>query len=262
MIPLNLPRRSNIQGFWKLNELSGTRYDETVNKNNLTDNNTVLYAAGKIGNAADFELTTSEYLSATAVASANLNFTSSNFSASFWWKPESLAAGTQPAFLCRGIYNAEGWYVQFRVDVDYIQVMLNTAATNTSFYSNTGLISAGTLYHIGIVRNGTTGYIYVNGIDRTSSSATLVNPVTSSESFYMGSYRSTTHYVDGLLDEVIIWNVALTAAEVLQVKNINAYKYGGRFMPFFMSMREAYERHDKLWTPKGLILPKDLGFQI
>jgi len=27
-------------------------------------------------------------------------------------------------------------------------------------------------------------------------------------------------------------------------------------------MKEAWERHNKLWTPKGLILPKDLSFQI
>ena len=35
----------------------------------------------------------------------------------------------------------------------------------------------------------------------------------------------TTNYFDGLIDEVIVWNKCLTAAEVLEVKNITAYSF-------------------------------------
>ena len=89
MIPLNLPRRSNIQGLWKLNEESGTRYDETTNDNDLTDNATVLYGTGKIGNAADFELATSEYLSITDAAQTGLDITG-EITIACWIKPESI----------------------------------------------------------------------------------------------------------------------------------------------------------------------------
>ena len=30
----------------------------------------------------------------------------------------------------------------------------------------------------------------------------------------------------------------------------------------WMFLKDAWEKHDKLWAPKGLILPKDLSFQI
>jgi len=49
---------------WSLDEASGTRVD-SVGANDLTDNNTVGTAAGKFGNAADFESGSSESLSRT-----------------------------------------------------------------------------------------------------------------------------------------------------------------------------------------------------
>ena len=53
---------TGLLAFWKMAETSGTRYDETANNEDLTDNNTVSYATGKVGNAADFEASNNEYL--------------------------------------------------------------------------------------------------------------------------------------------------------------------------------------------------------
>ncbi|MDA2917638.1 hypothetical protein MYX64_12505, partial [Nitrospinae bacterium AH_259_B05_G02_I21] len=53
---------TDLKAHWKLNEASGTRSD-SHGSNDLTDNNTVGQAAGKIGNAADFIRVNSEYLS-------------------------------------------------------------------------------------------------------------------------------------------------------------------------------------------------------
>ena len=46
---------TNLISYWKLDETSGTRVD-SVGNNDLTDNNTVLYGAGKQGNGADLEI--------------------------------------------------------------------------------------------------------------------------------------------------------------------------------------------------------------
>lgn len=50
-----------IFAHWPLDEESGTRYD-TVDSNHLTDNNTVGFASGKIGNAASFVASNGESL--------------------------------------------------------------------------------------------------------------------------------------------------------------------------------------------------------
>ena len=53
---------NGLVAFWKLNEQSGTRA-AAFSSNDLTDNNTVTFAAGILGNAAVFTSANSEYLS-------------------------------------------------------------------------------------------------------------------------------------------------------------------------------------------------------
>lgn len=77
---------ANLQGAWLLDEESGTRYDQTDNDNDLTDNNTVGYAAGKLGNAADFDISKSEYLAISDASQTGLDITG-NITIFCWIKP-------------------------------------------------------------------------------------------------------------------------------------------------------------------------------
>jgi len=266
MIPINLPKKSNIKGFWKLNELSGTRYDETTNNNNLTDNATVLYAAGKIGNAADFELATSEYLSITDAAQTGLDITG-EITICAWVKLEST--GIAQAVACKfSSADNKRAYLLYIPSGNTLNFYLSPDGTTTGavIATSTDTLSAATWYHVACTLNQTTDKVqtYINGLANGSAFNYTTNIYDNAKKFIIGACDESTGvttFFDGLIDEAIVWNKCLTAAEVLQVKNISNYSYG-RFMPFFMSMRKAYERHDKLWTPKGLILPKDLGFQI
>ena len=71
----------NFIAFWKLGEASGTRVD-SIGSNDLTDNNTVTQAAGKIGNCAQFTAANSEYLS--IADNAALSTGDIDFSIVFW----------------------------------------------------------------------------------------------------------------------------------------------------------------------------------
>ena len=76
----------NLVSWWSLDETSGDRVD-SHGSNDLTDTNTVLYAAGKQSNAADFETSNSESLLKSDTA--DLSFTS-DFSWAGWINLESL----------------------------------------------------------------------------------------------------------------------------------------------------------------------------
>lgn len=215
----SLPQYANILHLWKLDEESGTRLD-FIGSCDLADNNTVLYGTGRIYNAADFESDSSEYLSATSDSSSDMDFTNSNFSISFWVKPESLGGTAKhDALLCRGAPVNDGWFIYRTKEDDMLRLGLYQAAAAQYVVSTVTPFSAGTLCHITVVRDGTTGYIYKDGSDITSASDTLVNPVSSGRSLYIGKYETAAHYLDGLLDELIVWNVALSSAEVSTLYN-------------------------------------------
>lgn len=63
--PTPLPLNYQLLACYDFEEVSGTRYDQ-VGSNDLTDNNTVGYGSGIIGNAASFALENAEYLSAAS----------------------------------------------------------------------------------------------------------------------------------------------------------------------------------------------------
>lgn len=87
---------TGLLSYWKLDEASGTRVDSvTTSGNDLTDNNTVTQAVGKIANAAQFTAANTEYLS--RVSNAGLQVGAS--SAEWWgWFYLDTATGPFPAW--------------------------------------------------------------------------------------------------------------------------------------------------------------------
>jgi len=224
-VPLKtLPQNASIIHRWRMEEASGTRSD-SVGTCHLTDNNTVLSSLVRMeGNrSADFELANSEYLSANSTDSADMNFTSENFSISFLVNFESLS--TQQHFVNRGEGNVDGYYF-YTTSADILTLTVNQAGANQTVAAKSGLLTTGTWTHLVAVRDGATGYIYVNRTDETSASDTLINPVTATRTLYIGRYEIAANYLDGLMDDIIVWSgVALSASEVGYLYNL--YKTKG-----------------------------------
>ncbi|KYK26674.1 hypothetical protein AYK26_07245 [Euryarchaeota archaeon SM23-78] len=79
---------NNYVGVWHMTETSGTRYDSTSNKNNLTPMNTTFSGTGVIAGATDFENNTQSYLMINDSDQTGLDLNNSDYTFSFWFKPE------------------------------------------------------------------------------------------------------------------------------------------------------------------------------
>jgi hypothetical protein len=214
----------SIQAYWNLDETSGARFDSTLNNNDLTDNNTVLYGTGVSGNAADFENANSEYFSIVHANTTGLTLTSP-YTISFWFKPEST--GNYSTFLekrTNGGQNGYGFFIQG--DTDKTRAINWDASTN-NLLNGVTVLTAGTWYYITSVYTGTNLYIYINGVLDSSSSSTLT-PTSNTSTFFLGGNYDANGFVDGLMDEVGIWNVALSSDQVALLYNSGT----GCFYPF------------------------------
>ena len=261
-IPTNLPQRSHIVGLWHLDEESGTRYDETSNDNDLTDNNTVLYSSsGKIGNAADLERSQSEYLSITDAAQIGLDITG-EITIVTWFKREADSGSYETLVSKFDFANSKIAYVLRINSADKLECVLSNDGSNFTTTLSTDTISIGTWYHMAVTLNQVTDEIqvYLNGLANGSAVAYTTNIYDNNIAFRIGADEVGT-YGDGLIDEVIVWNTCLTAAEVLQVKNITAYKYGGGFSGFspWIFMKDMWEEHNKIFRPnKKILIPEGI----
>lgn len=234
-LPINLPQRDHIKGWWELNEEAGVRADSSGNGNTLQDNNTVLFGAGVIGNAADFELDTSEYLSITDALQTGLDITG-EITICAWVKMESITSTHIVVSKYDGSDNQRAYSVDVRSTG--LTFILSPNGTNGTSATSIDTFDLATWYHLTATLNQTTDLmqIYINGLANGDAVSYTTDIYDNTKKFIIGAseYTEVTGFFDGLIDEVIVWNKCLTAAEVLQVKNISKYNYGGGNFIIFM----------------------------
>lgn len=213
---------SNLISCWTLDEASGTRADAvTGSANDLTDNNTVTQGTLVIGNAADFEKDTSEFLSRADNDSLSVTGTGS-FTLAAWVQLESEPAANQ-TILARNTGTAGTSEYVLRRD---------TATDRFAFYvsNSTGFVSVdfdainpttATPYFIVVGHDTDANTIFINVNDGTAETAAFSATIpTTSVEFRIGmdSSAGAVHW-DGLIDEVPFYKSALSAADQTALYN-------------------------------------------
>ncbi|MGE0076239.1 MAG: PKD domain-containing protein [Bacteroidales bacterium] len=132
-------------------------------------------------------------------------------------------------------FTVEAWVNPDRVNVDQAIVSTLTTVANTGFemhigangipiitlrngsswvdINGTGLVNAGEWFHMTLTFDGSTCKVYVNGVQTASSSVTSFTPGTSS--LNIGRRSEGNYPFSGIIDEVRVWNTALTQAEII-----------------------------------------------
>jgi hypothetical protein len=216
----------NLISYWQLDEESGERAD-AHGANDLTDNNTVGYATGIIGNGADCEASNSETLSISDGSQTGLDITG-DLSVSAWFKPETVAE-TQLVSKWHHVS-----YTSYNTGLGPNGLSwINNADTSGYGYTNyqpAYTINTGTWYHLVTVYDADQGLVefYINGTSVASSTGMDTSIADSAASFRLCARDNGGQY-DGMIDEVAIWNKVLTASEVADLYN------GGEGLPYEVS---------------------------
>lgn len=193
----------SLRSYYTMDETSGDRFD-SVGGLTLTANGTggVGSVAGKLGNAADFELTEGDYLVNTANTTADTNITICG-----WFRPESTAAVSE--FFSLGA----GGNFSARANTTVLQ-FVSQAFGQTFNYTGGADVAAGTWYHI------CAWYDADNNRVGMSKNAVIADAAASGANgagtdIFIGAREATpTSPTDGSIDEVGIWSRILTQTEI------------------------------------------------
>lgn len=218
----SFPQSGSIVSRWKLGEASGSRAD-SVGSNTLTDNNTVLSGSGQFSaTAADFEDTNSEYLSITDGSQSGLDITG-NLSMFTWVNVESDPVGFTYSFMAKHktTTNDRGYAFGYEDPKElFLNISSNGSGVTSKIQSQT--LTTGTWFHVGCVYTAAAGSVsfYVNGsqvgVTQTGLPTSIFN---NASDFCLGAYGNPAIYYDGMMQDAIIWNVALTGSEVTSLYN-------------------------------------------
>jgi hypothetical protein len=193
--------KNNLIGYWKFDE----GHDATTN-NSVIDgsllNGTITGATwnnnGKYGKTLRFDGTTGDYITMPAITSLT---TGLPFTISAWVNPESTGD-------YRTIVGYDG---NHRLLINSSGRMLSQQDGN--FYSlGNGDVPDGSWTHVIYLFNGTEERWYINGKQSGSSHATAVAEWNAA--YKIGQYNLANYPYKGLIDEVKIYNSALTEDEI------------------------------------------------
>jgi len=209
---------TGLIGYWKFDEGSGTTaYDSSGNGNSGTLLNNPTWAVGRFGSSLQFSYagngtTSGTYVSLPASSTLNSFNSSQQLTVTAWVNPTTSNCN-QPIAAAKT--NQQGTYRGFTFDLIN---MVPTFYANTSGTAASSSVSTSQWSHVAATYNNGNVVVYVNGVQAGSSSgnpsiATSSDLVIGLDTYIFvcpGSYG----YFNGKIDEVKIFNRALTSNEV------------------------------------------------
>ncbi len=211
LLPTCDPPASGLVDWW---QAEGNASD-SVGANNGTLNGSAGFAAGEVGQAFSFNGTNS-YVSIPD--SPSLDSLSNAITIEAWMKSASL--GNNPDW--RGLVTKgnESWRLMASVFTNTVYVALN-GVTPVDLYGSRN-VNDGQWHHVAATYDGSKITLYVDGTPDTSVAATGKIAQDSFPLYISGSSETPfghTYYINGLIDEVSLYNRALSPAEIAAIYN-------------------------------------------
>ena len=166
---------------------------------------------GKVGQALNFD-GVDDYVTASTGTVGN------NFTYSFWIKPNNLSSA--PVILA-GTTAANASAIRFCRIGGNGAGKVNCSVDGTSGGSavTTTVLKTGTFYHVAYVVTGNVQQIFLNGVNEGSATETLN---TSGSFLCIGDGCNSGLYFSGVLDDVRIYNYALSTTSIQQLYSMGS----------------------------------------
>lgn len=190
----------------------------------LTGNNTgtetaVTYGGGNFGQGADFNGTNSYIYASSAVQQPT-----TNYSVSIWSKWDSKPSGSVGLIgnFKTGVNPQVGFAVAKASGLNTFGFWANGTYTNSNVQSTTNFVT-NRWYHVVGTYDGSNIKIYVDG-QLEGTQAYTATPAATDQPLVIGRWYGnySGYYHDGQIDQVRIFNKALSSSEVTQLYNENS----------------------------------------
>lgn len=189
-----------------VNIVDSTKYGRNYSSDAFDHDLTDLDLDWNIDGAFHFD--EAEYESLKNASDTNdMCFTTHDYSIEVWTQQPASGGNALSGFIERGDYNSNGWYLQSGYGVDdFFFVTLQSGSNQVSRSENKMIIGAH-WYHVTATRDGTTGKIYLQGVDATTTSGSHSDPTCwANHDSMIGEYGG--NFMTGSLDELRVSNTS------------------------------------------------------
>jgi len=211
------PAPANITAWWPAD---GNALD-IVNGNDGTTNGGVAYEPGEIGMAFSLD-GSSTYISVPASSSLDIGGTGTGITIEGWVSPGSITMEYTAPIIEWDSGTAIG--VQFWTSDTLFANLIDTNGYNNIIASDSGVVAEGVLQHVAVTYDEASGtaVLYCNGVAvETENLGSFVPQTTYPLNIgrRTGAVIGDGYNFDGLIDELSIYNRALSATEIQTIYN-------------------------------------------
>jgi len=203
---------SGLAGYWKLDDGSGTSAtDSSTNGNTGTLTNGPTWTTGQVGGALDFD-GSNDYVT---MGDQSVHEGMAAMSLAGWIKMDNLPAANY------FVISKSSGIGQYRLAISSAGIPTFVVATNNNAWYSAGTTANGatalttsTWIHLLGTYDGQYVRLYVNGVLAGTGSQAISGAIVSNTSEFRLSYDTYGNYFNGQIDEVRIYNRALSESEV------------------------------------------------
>lgn len=216
---LTLLNDSNLVAHYRME--SGGLTTDSKGSYPLSNNNSVGSGVGKYGGGADFGASNTTKFFDIADYLGLSNYQTGVFSVSSWVNLAASPSSGENQCVFGLVRQTEAQtnfsYANSSGTYQFQYTNYNGSTAETLTFDNT--LSTNAWNHLVFVKNGTTVSVYVNGTKVADKTITIANgsPNRSSQFTLGRNAYDNANYWKGLMDDVAVFNRALTAAEILQI---------------------------------------------
>lgn len=204
--------------------------NDSFGSNNLTNENTVAFNTGKVGNAAD---TGSGNTNKALNLANSLGIDGGNISIEAWAKLTDVISAVKTLV---GQASNGGTNVGYEFEYDGTTLTANRLKNGDSdnVASETVSLSTGVWYHLVLTYDGTTLRLYRDNVAKGTLATSGSGTSALTQKFVIfKNPTANVRYFSGLIDQVRVWSKALSTTEIADLFNSgngNAYieRGGGR----------------------------------
>jgi hypothetical protein len=202
---------SQLQTYYKWND---NGLDSSGKGRTLTYFGTEAYATGKFDEGYSLTDNNADYAEGSNSTDLDFAGAGAEYTISLWINLNTNGSQVLVEKVNASLSN--GWTL-YRDAIDGISFQFAAAAGMSTPGS---IFGTGAFHHVVVRSNGTTVKIFIDGSEEASTSTP--NILTSSEPLLIGHRISSNAPLDGIMDELAIWDRGLSDAEIAQLYNSGA----------------------------------------
>ncbi|MBX7103178.1 MAG: M60 family metallopeptidase [Gemmataceae bacterium] len=200
------------RAYWRLNDGAGTAALDASGNNHTGTVSNATWTAGVLNTGAlQFNGSSSKITFGTGPSLSG----TTDFSVSAWIKTSASTSG-----VIIQQRDTNGFNGQYRLQVNAngsLQFMIYGNSAYQFDFNSTTTVNNGAWHLVTAVRQGTTGTIYIDGVPRGTATGTVRSLAGSIGVGVGADIRDSNNYFNGTIDEVRIYDLALSAARVGQL---------------------------------------------